>query len=50
MEWYKIRFGVDKDNMQWSVQANSKEEALEKFNKTDYGKSGKHKIFSVSKM
>ena len=50
MEWYKVRFGIDKDNMQWNVQAYSKDDALEKFMKTEYGKSGQHKVFSISKL
>lgn len=50
MEWYKIRFGTTQDNQQFNVQANSKEEAIEKFKQTDYYKWGKNKIFSVSKL
>lgn len=50
MIWYKVRFGVDKDDSQYNVQANSPEEAAEKFKQTDYYKWGKCKIFSVSKL
>lgn len=50
MEWYKVRNGVTEDNQQFNVQANSAEEAAEKFRQTDYYRWGHCKIFSVSKL
>ncbi|MBD5265458.1 MAG: hypothetical protein HDS44_00625 [Bacteroides sp.] len=50
MEWYKVRFGSTQDDHQWNVQAYSKEDALEKFKKTDYYKYGNNKVYSVSKL
>lgn len=50
MEWYKVRFGTTEDNQQFNVQANSAEEAAEKFRQTDYYRWGKCRIFSVSKL
>ena len=50
MEWYKVRFGTTQDNQQFNVQANSQEEAIEKFKQTDYYRHCGCKVFSVSKL
>lgn len=47
--WYKVRFGVTRDDQQANYEVNSESEARARWEKS-LSNNGKNRIFSISKL